>query len=81
MCYVPVRVGGGCSLELRLLPQVLFANASTIALTLRSYDGAPVCKIEPGVAIAASNNIIDVSTFIIYHLIYLWEKVYKIHCY
>ncbi|XP_045489894.1 vacuolar protein sorting-associated protein 13B isoform X1 [Pieris rapae] len=59
VCYVPVRVGGGCSLELRLLPQVLFANASTIALTLRSHDGAPVCKIEPGVAIAASNNIID----------------------
>ncbi|CAK1554618.1 unnamed protein product [Leptosia nina] len=50
--YIPVRVGGGCALEVRLSPRVLFANASTIALTLRSYDGAPLCKVEPGVAIS-----------------------------
>ncbi|XP_038216589.1 uncharacterized protein LOC119835687 [Zerene cesonia] len=56
--YNPVRAGGGCSLELQLCPVVLLANASPIALTLRAYDAAPLCKLEPGVAISPPTIIL-----------------------
>ncbi|XP_050683023.1 uncharacterized protein LOC126978332 [Leptidea sinapis] len=56
--YNAVRAGGGCSLELQLCPAVLFANASPIAITLRSYDAAPLCKLEPGVAMCPPSVIL-----------------------
>ncbi|CAG4977886.1 unnamed protein product [Colias eurytheme] len=56
--YNPVRAGGGCSLELQVCPVVLLANASPIALTLRAYDAAPLCKLEPGVAISPPTIIL-----------------------
>ncbi|XP_052746449.1 intermembrane lipid transfer protein VPS13B isoform X2 [Bicyclus anynana] len=55
--YVPVRVGGGCSLELLIRPLVLIANASPLTLTLRADNGAPLCALEPGVAVAAPKDV------------------------
>lgn len=58
--YTAVRAGGGCSLEVQLCPVALMCNATPIALTLRAYDAAPLCKLEPGTAISPPTNIIKV---------------------
>ncbi|VVC87784.1 unnamed protein product [Leptidea sinapis] len=65
--YNAVRAGGGCSLELQLCPAVLFANASPIAITLRSYDAAPLCKLEPGVAMCPPSVILKVALLTLYY--------------
>ncbi|CAG9558247.1 unnamed protein product [Danaus chrysippus] len=57
--YTPVRACGGCSLELRLCPVVLLANASPVALTLRAHDATPLCRLEPGMAIAPPSAVVQ----------------------
>ncbi|XP_041987845.1 vacuolar protein sorting-associated protein 13B isoform X2 [Aricia agestis] len=57
--YVPIRIGGGCSLEVQLCPLVLLANASPITLTLRAHDAAPLCKLEPGVAVSLPSSVLQ----------------------
>nr|XP_049694087.1 intermembrane lipid transfer protein VPS13B isoform X1 [Helicoverpa armigera]XP_049694095.1 intermembrane lipid transfer protein VPS13B isoform X1 [Helicoverpa armigera] len=56
--YQAVRAGGGCSLEILLSPIVLLCNATPIPLTLRAYDAAPLCKLEPGSALSPPSAII-----------------------
>ncbi|XP_037868646.1 uncharacterized protein LOC101746464 isoform X2 [Bombyx mori] len=56
--YQAVRAGGGCCLELQLSPVVLLCNAAPIALTLRAYDAAPLCKLEPGTVIAPPSTVV-----------------------
>ncbi|XP_022832298.1 uncharacterized protein LOC111360569 [Spodoptera litura] len=56
--YTAVRAGGGCSLEVQLCPVALMCNATPIPLTLRAYDAAPLCKLEPGTAISPPTTII-----------------------
>lgn len=63
--YRAVNVSGGCSLEVDIRPVVLFCNASPLTLTLRAYDAAPLCKLEPGTAIAPSSVIVQVRNCII----------------
>ncbi|CAH0716660.1 unnamed protein product, partial [Brenthis ino] len=57
--YRAIRAGGGCSLELQLSPVVLLANASPVTLTLRGHDAAPLCRLEPGVAISPPTAVLE----------------------
>ncbi|XP_064076371.1 intermembrane lipid transfer protein VPS13B [Vanessa tameamea] len=57
--YEAIRLGSGCSLELIVSPIVLLANASPILLTLRGHDGAPMCRLDPGVVIAPPTAILQ----------------------
>ncbi|KAJ8737284.1 hypothetical protein PYW07_000555 [Mythimna separata] len=57
--YNAVRAGGGCCLEIQLCPIALLCNASPVSLTLRSYDAAPLCKLQPGTAISPPSAIIN----------------------
>lgn len=56
-----VRAGGGCSLQVSLCPVVLLCNATPEPLTLRSYDAAPLCKLQAGTAISPPSAIIHVT--------------------
>ncbi|KAL4717819.1 hypothetical protein ACJJTC_000968 [Scirpophaga incertulas] len=62
--YQAIRAGGGCSLELQMYPVVLLCNAAPIAFTLRAYDAAPLCKLEPGTAISPPSTILKKPFFI-----------------
>ncbi|XP_050360676.1 intermembrane lipid transfer protein VPS13B isoform X2 [Nymphalis io] len=50
--YEGIQVGTGCSLQLILSPIVLLANASPISLTLRGHNASPMCRLDPGIALA-----------------------------
>ncbi|XP_052752571.1 intermembrane lipid transfer protein VPS13B isoform X4 [Galleria mellonella] len=62
--YEAVRAGGGCSLQARLSPLVLLCNAAPTVLTLRAHDAAPLCRLEPGRAVAPPSALLQKPFFL-----------------